>query len=331
MHRTLGAAIGTAALVVSAAAVAQPAGLPPMPKPSPEEQARIEAAYTAYFKQPDTEGTGSFAALKEMDPSLPNHVVYRPKDLANVGAGQLGVVGWGNGACSRDGAGSRFQLAEIASYGYVVIAPGVVASGPGAVKLPPPPKDAPKFHMETTTADVTAGIDWALAENARPGSPYYGKIDPGKVAVAGFSCGGAQAMELAGDPRIKTVMMENSGLFPDSLGEVIPGITARKATLKTLHGPILYILGGEKDIAYKNGLDDFSRIDQVPVVLVSNDAGHGGDFLKPNGGPSGRVAVQWLQWQLRGDKKAEAMFVGPDCGLCKDPEWKLQRKNLPAE
>ena len=41
-----------------------------------------------------------------------------PKDLAALGAEKLGVVAWGNGGCSEDGASSRLHLLEIASHGY---------------------------------------------------------------------------------------------------------------------------------------------------------------------------------------------------------------------
>jgi hypothetical protein len=37
------------------------------------------------------------------------------------------------------------------------------------------------------------------------------------------------------------------------------------------------------------------------------------------------VAVSWLNWQLRGDAQR---FVGEECGLCKDAQWSLQRKQF---
>jgi hypothetical protein len=330
MNRIFVTAILTLLMGSTAMAQNAPPPMSPFPQQTPEEKAKSDADQAAYAKMPDTEGTGAFAALKEADPGLPNHVVYRPKDLSKVGKGQLGIVGWGNGGCSKDGAGSRLYLAEIASYGYVVVAPGGIFSGPGSTALPPRPPGPPKFVLETTAADVKAGIEWVLAENARPGSAYYGKIDPAKLAVAGFSCGGGQAMDLGSDPRVKTVIMQNSGMFPDDKN-FLPDLKVSKATLKTLRTPIIYILGGPKDIAYPNGMDDFSRIDHVPVVVVSNDAGHGGDFLRPNGGPSAKVAVEWLEWQLRGDKKAAAYFTGKDCGICTDKQWTVQLKNFPAQ
>ncbi len=81
---------------------------------------------------PDTAGTGPFPALKEEVPSLPKHVVYRPAQLDVLGKTKLGVYIFGNGACSDDAASSRLHLLEVASHGYLVIAPGRLRTGPGA-------------------------------------------------------------------------------------------------------------------------------------------------------------------------------------------------------
>ena len=48
-------------------------------------------------------------------------------------------------------------------------------------------------------------IDWAVRENSRKGSKFYGKLDTTKIAAAGQSCGGGQAFDIAGDPRLTTV------------------------------------------------------------------------------------------------------------------------------
>ena len=109
-------ALALAIAYVTAVTAQQPAP-PPVDRAALERQAEIN-------KQPDTPGTGRFAALKEEVASLPRHVVYRPMDLAALGGTKLGVVAWGNGGCSDDGASSRFHLLEIASHGYLVIASG---------------------------------------------------------------------------------------------------------------------------------------------------------------------------------------------------------------
>lgn len=298
--------------------------------PSAEDQQRMREAQERYNAMPDTKGTGPFAALKEEVPSLPDHVVYRPADLSKLGNTKLGVLVWGNGACSNDGASSRLHLLEIASHGYLVIANGSIKSGPGIQPEPPPPPraDGQLPPPATSPQQLTQAIDWALAENARKGSDLHGRIDPKAVAVAGYSCGGLQALQVAGDKRLRTVIIQNSGIFNPETALRLPSMDIGKDTLKTIHTPVLYILGGPKDIAYQNGMDDFRRIDHVPAVVVNTDVGHGGTYHEPNGGRAAQVAVAWLQWQLRGDQKAKAWFVGPQCGLCTDKQWTIETKNL---
>jgi len=105
------------------------------------------------------------------------------------------------------------------------------------------------------------------------------------------------------------------------------GIVTEKAWLDRLRTPVIYIMGGPTDIAYENGLDDFRRITKVPVAWLNQDTGHGGTFQEPNGGAAAQVAVAWLEWQLRGDEKAGAMFLGDNCGVCSDSRWTIERKN----
>jgi len=325
---SLAVAAVMAGVSLTTAAAQQPAQQPAAPavdRAALERQAEINA-------RPDTPGSGRFAAMKEEVASLPRHVVYRPKDLAALGQTKLGVVAWGNGGCSDDAASSRFHLLEIASHGYLVIASGGILSGPGAPPREPrePRPAAPQGQLpppRTQVSDLTDAIDWALAENTRAGSPYFGRIDPAQIAYSGWSCGGVQALQVANDPRVKTLVIHNSGIL-NSGPTNMTGATVGKEVLQTLHTPVIYILGGPKDIAYENGMDDFKRISHVPVAVANLPVGHGGTYNEPNGGAAASVAVSWLNWQLRGDAQSAKRFVGEDCGLCKDAQWSLQRKQL---
>jgi hypothetical protein len=316
-------AVAVGVTCVTAVATAQ------QPAPPPVDRAALERQ-TESNKRPDSPGTGRFAAIKEEVSSLPRHVVYRPKDLAALGSLKLGVVAWGNGGCSDDGASSRFHLLEIASHGYLVIASGAVLSGPGAPPREPRPA-TPSGQIpppRTSASDLTDAVDWALAENQRAGSPYFARIDAAQIAYSGWSCGGLQALQVAKDSRVKTMVIHNSGVLNDGPGR-IPGMDVRKDVLQTLHTPVIYILGGPTDIAYPNGMDDFARITHVPIAVANLPVGHGGTFLEQNGGAAASVAVSWLDWQLRGDTQSAKRFVGEDCGLCKDTQWSLQRKQFP--
>ncbi len=311
--------------------VAAPLMAQPAPAPAPAAAPPVDAARAAYEAMPNGPGSGPFAAVMEVDSGLANHVVYRPADLSRLGGRKLGVLVWGNGGCRDDGASARQHLLEIASHGYLVIAPGRVLSGPTATerraervpdasgKLPP---------VATTTRAVLAGLDWALAENGRKGSRFKGRIDPAQVAVAGHSCGGLQALQAAGDKRIRAVLIHNSGVFADG-SNPIQGITVDKSLLNTLHTPVVYFLGGPGDVAFPNGSDDYRKIGHVPAVLVNFPVGHGGTFLKPNGGAVAAAAVDWLEWQLRADKAAARTFTGANCRLCNGPEgYTIERKGL---
>jgi len=283
---------------------------------------------------PDTPGTGRFAAIKEEVASRARHVVYRPKDLGALETTKLGVVAWGNGGCSEDAASSRFHLLEIASHGYLVIASGRILSGPGAPPREPRPAAPPAAQGQlppprTQVSDLTDAVDWALAENQRAGSPYFGRIDPAQIAYSGWSCGGVQALQVAKDPRVKTLVIHNSGMLNNGPTNMT-GTSVGKEVLLTLHTPVIYIEGGPKDIAYENGMDDFKRIAHVPAAIANLPVGHGGTFNEPNGGAAASVAVSWLNWQLRGDAQSAKRFVGEDCGLCKDTQWSLERKQFPA-
>jgi hypothetical protein len=178
-------------------------------------------------------------------------------------------------------------------------------------------------------SDLTDAVNWALAESQRAASPYFGRIDPAQIAYSGWSCGGLQALQVAKDPRVKTLVIHNSGVLNDGPG-TIPGMDVGKEVLQTLHTPVIYIQGGPTDIAYPNGMDDFKRVAHVPIAMANLPVGHGGTFLEPNGGAAASVAVSWLNWQLRGDAASARRFVGENCGLCQDTRWSLERKQFPA-
>jgi predicted alpha/beta-hydrolase family hydrolase len=265
-------------------------------------------------------GTGPYKALMASDESLPTHTVFRPKDLGALGDKvKLPIVVWGNGACANSPWEHVNFLSEVASHGFLVVAIG------------PMPAEGQRGGAGGPTKSplLVDAINWAIAQNSEQSSQYHGKLDTNKIAVAGMSCGGLQALEVAPDARIATAMIFNSGILPDP-GAGRGGMpTLPKEHLAKLRTPTLYVLGGEKDIAYKNGMDDVRRISHVPVFAANLDVGHGGTYRQPHGGEFAKVATAWLQWQLRSDKDAAKMFVGDPCGLAKVEGWKVEKKNIP--
>jgi hypothetical protein len=264
-------------------------------------------------------GTGPYSALMLADKSLPTHTIFRPKDLSAFGEkNKLPIIAWGNGACANSPWEHINFLSEVASYGFIVIAIG------------PMPEEGKRGGGggQTKSSLMTDAINWAIAQNSDKSSPYYNKIDITKIAVSGMSCGGLQTLETAPDPRVSTVIVCNSGIFINP-GTGIPGMPAlTKDHLLKLHTPTLYILGGETDIAYANGMDDFKNINHVPVFVANMNVGHGGTYGKPHGGEFAKVATAWYKWQLKGDKEAAKMFTGNPCLLSQDVNWKVEKKNI---
>ena len=263
-------------------------------------------------------GTGPYSAVMLSDSSLATHTVFRPKDLSAFGARhKLPIIVWGNGACANSPWEHVNFLSEVSSHGFLVIAIG------------PMPLEGEKGSGKSTSSQLIDAIDWAIAQNGNQKSPYYNKIDVKKVAVSGMSCGGLQTLEVASDPRVTTVVVCNSGIFktPGNGISNMPNLT--KENLKKIHTPTLYLLGGEKDIAYANGMDDYLQINHVPVFMANMDVGHGGTYRQPHGGEFAKVATFWYKWQLKGDKDAGKMFTGEPAGLAKNTNWKIEKKNMP--
>ena len=265
-------------------------------------------------------GTGPFKAIMKEEASLKAHTVFVPQDLTKFGKKtKLPVLVWGNGACTNSPWEHYKFLNEIASYGYIVLATGYI-----------PMDDQPYRGPMSTTQQQIESIDWAIAQNADPQSPYYNKIDVKNICVAGMSCGGLQTLYNCADPRIKTLMICNSGLFNrQNAGQAVGGMPMPpKEKLQEIKVPIIYILGGESDIAYGNGMDDFHRINHVPACAANFPVGHGGTYRQPHGGEFSVVALAWLNWQLKGDAQAAKMFKGSDNLLSKRKDWTLEKNKL---
>ena len=263
-------------------------------------------------------GSGPYKAIMIEEPSLEAHTILRPADLSPFSeSNPLPVLVWGNGACTNSPWEHVNFLSEIASHGFIVVATGYI------------PLNGERYRgPQSTSEQQIEGIDWVFKTNQDPSSPYYHKLDTGNIALAGMSCGGLQTLDNCQDPRLKAIMICNSGLFSDP-STAVPGMPMpEKEKLNQIHTPVMYLLGGPEDIAYANGMDDFSRINHVPAFAANYPVGHGGTYSQYHGGEFSVVATAWLQWQLKGDPEAAKMFQGNPCGVAQREGWTADKKNI---
>jgi hypothetical protein len=180
-------------------------------------------------------GTGPYPAQYFNDSSLPEKTIYAPKlpPPANV---KMPVIAWGEGGCFKTGTFYAPFLLELASHGYVILANGVPGTRP-----PKTIGDMMKLQSsaQTKVSDLTDSINWALAGKGSK----YGNLDTTKIATAGQSCGGTEALSAAyHNDNVKLTFLVNSGTLNP----------ASRPLLSEFKYPIAFFNGGPKDIAFKN-------------------------------------------------------------------------------
>jgi len=265
------------------------------------------------LKVPDYGGSGPYKAVAVRERSLPDFVVYHPVNMDQAVTQEgapLPVLVFANGGCMDTSIGYENMLTDIASYGYVVVAIGELQMFAQH-----------ELDKHTPSSMVAKAMDWVSLQATSSASPYYNKINADRIAAAGHSCGGAQVLCNATDSRMKTCLILNAGMGKMEMAGASP------ESLKGLRTPILYLVGGTTDVAWQNAQMDYEAIDKVPVVLADNTtSGHGGTYEQPNGGANARMVRAWLDWQLKGKKENESIFVRGD--LSDYEGWTIKSKNF---
>jgi len=231
--------------------------------------------------------------------------IYRPADL---GEEKYPIFVWGEGGCSQNGSSNQAAMAEIASWGYFVVADGT----PGGNNACAGSQDGKQLLDYLT---------WSIAENDKPCSAYYQSIETTKIAADGFSCGGLMSENASSDPRFTAIGITSSGLMG-----------ASASIWGAIHTPFKIMNGGSSDVAYENGLRDYDGISAlgIPILYFSKtSAGHGGD-LGNGRGDFNLVNLAWLNWQLKGDEGAtgKGYLYGSTCKICTDSGWDYKSANI---
>jgi len=255
--------------------------------------------------------------VREAAPGLPGYTVYRPLDLERGPDTKFPVVAWSNGGCAASNDGHLYFLTQVAAHGFVIIAHG-----------------APDAHSSlggmAEDNRLAKAIDWAFSPPANGGPMYFDQLDARKVATAGHSCGGIDAIRAgAHDARVTSIISLNSSCYPDNSNGGRSGpLAVCRGDLDRLGGPILFITGGPTDIAYDNSVANFRLVAEVPAVLASHEsAGHGGFFgSAPRNVQLQAVeaVVKWLDATLDGNAESLSYFIGPDPHLGQVEGWTVE-------
>lgn len=242
--------------------------------------------------QVDWQQPGPFAVVSEALDA--GHTVFRPADL---GGAEHAVIIWGNGTGGTP-ADYAPLLRHLASYGFVVAAANTEWSGSGK--------------------EMLDGARTLVAENARPGSVYFGRIDTAHIGASGHSQGGGGAIAAGADPLVTTTVP----IAPGPLGWV-----------PSLHGPVLF-LGGQFDLVVAPLLLVIPRYYaayRVPAVYGElagathlTGTGDGGGFRG--------ALTAWFRYWLTGDQQAKAAIFGSPSTFSTGATWsKVLRNDLARE
>jgi len=239
----------------------------------------------------DFSAPGAFEVeVLEDDGPRQDFTLYQPANLETSGFLHP-VVTWGNGTGGQPQHYGEL-LEHLASHGFVVIASNRRNTGSGEQML--------------------EGVDWLLAENERDGSPYFGAIDADAVAATGHSQGGGGAIAAGADPRVRCV----APLMPTP-GEV-----------EALHGPMFVVAGSRDSIVMPWTIRRWVyEPSEVPTIYGELQGEGHLSALGAADGIRGPLTA-WLRLNLVGDESARSLFYGDECGLCVDPAWEVERKNL---
>lgn len=245
----------------------------------------------------DLASPGPFAPMAV--PEGPNCTMIRPSTLGEGGL-RHPVILWANGT---GGFVLVYQPAfELwASHGFIVAADNA-SNGQGS------------------GAGMIACLEYLLAQNTTANSPYEGRVCA-RTGASGHSQGGGGALMAGQDARLTTT----APLMP-YIAQGFGGFD--QASITNQRGPMLLLSGTADTIAapatHQEPVFDTTNVPVFWANLVN------GDHVAVSFGiPTYREPMlAWFRLHLMGDESFRAMFYGPDCALCSDAAWLVQRRGI---
>jgi hypothetical protein len=237
-----------------------------------------------------------------------NYTLYIPTELAPGGA-KNPIVGWMSGGATDHT--WYTLLPHLATHGFFVVASNTLPSIGAEVEL---------------GAEIIAGIEWAIAENAKAGGEYEGKLDTTKIASVGYSMGSLSTFTIAMDERLTTTVHISGG---NMIPERIDNLRKPAAFICGIPGDASCgLLDATCDIAATNCSTDFDAA-STPVFYATFQSGHLGIMTSPFMERISGMTTEWLRYYLMSDSTSKASFIGDGCKYCADTtNWTVKQKNF---
>jgi predicted dienelactone hydrolase len=207
---------------------------------------------------------------------------------------------------------SRFLTVQLASYGYVVVAPShpesTIADCAGGTN------NIIRSALERP-AEISSVLDQMLALNGTPSSPFFGIIDPDRAGMSGHSFGGwttfkvaaadarfKVAVPMAGDPAVPPALTVPLLAMTGLVDSVVPPATVAAAYNAAGPPKILVQIENAGHFAFSDGcFPGFTQDCNYPVTL-SQDEAHAVVL---------RWVVPFLERYLRGAPRLDTFFATP--------------------
>jgi hypothetical protein len=208
--------------------------------------------------------------------------VFHPSELGKDGL-KHPILLWGCGGTTQP-ATYALHMNRVASHGIVAIAEVSEIGNNGEILL--------------------QSLDWILAENERPDSIFFEKLDTTRIAAGGHSIGSANTFFIADDPRLTTTIHVAGGSLDDVNDPFAP--TTGMGGARLTH-PVAYICSESDTFGNVEKTEmDYARTTVPAFFTIMGGTEHNGaatEALSP--------IVAWLRWQLGGDEDRRAMFLDP--------------------
>ncbi|WP_171056211.1 alpha/beta hydrolase [Paenibacillus sinopodophylli] len=210
------------------------------------------------------------------------------------------LIAWGNGTGALPEQYDEL-FRHLASWGFVIIDTYSTTTGTGK--------------------EIIASIEYMLAENDKPDSPFYQRIQPDRVAAAGHSQGSTGVINAhtnfeSGD-LIQTVV---SIALPE-LKYCDPEDVYDTSALKV---PFL-ILGGTRDFIISSSASNKLALTNanasIPAMMaMAKGAAH--TAIEQDGGKHRGYLTAWMRYQLLNDSDAKKAFAGDQAEILTNNNWK---------